>query len=422
MNKEDKKMHVILVTVGSYGDIAPFLWMGKVLAAGGHSIDFLANPHFEGLICDHGFTFHPIGTQDDYRTAVKPARKTGNRFRDQGERIRASRRLYNAMFLAPVRDTINTIEKLKTPQTVILHHIYGYGARIAAEKFRIPHGNICLSTYWMRPFQKAESFSSRMELAALRNQTRFIDKQLFFKPINAIRMELGLQPVRKSSIEWMFEGQNACLYPDWLQDFGLRDGMQAHLIGFPGTPGSDAVLPKSVSEFITAHPKPIVFTPGTAFENNASFFEEAAAALKKLGRSGIFLTRHKESVPRELPGNILYMDFVPLELLLDQCAAIVHHGGIGTCCQALGAGIPQIIGYRMAEQMENARVMKKQGVCDARPFAEIEWQWLANTIEKLTEQEVLKRCGGIRQKMNDEISEERFLDFLDRLGMHTGNG
>ncbi|WP_394698486.1 glycosyltransferase [uncultured Desulfobacter sp.] len=42
-----------------------------------------------------------------------------------------------------------------------------------------------------------------------------------------------------------------------------------------------------------------------------------------------------------MPENIHYCEYAPFSRLFPKAAAVVHHGGIGTCAQALKAGIPQ---------------------------------------------------------------------------------
>lgn len=44
-----------------------------------------------------------------------------------------------------------------------------------------------------------------------------------------------------------------------------------------------------------------------------------------------------------LPDNLRICDFVPLDVLLPSCAAIIHHGGAGTWSTAMLYGVPQII-------------------------------------------------------------------------------
>ncbi len=54
-------MQIIIITLGSVGDINPFIWIGRVLLKAGHNLVFLTNPYHEKLIADEGFEFHPIG-------------------------------------------------------------------------------------------------------------------------------------------------------------------------------------------------------------------------------------------------------------------------------------------------------------------------------------------------------------------------
>nr|WP_067976087.1 activator-dependent family glycosyltransferase [Nocardiopsis trehalosi] len=44
-----------------------------------------------------------------------------------------------------------------------------------------------------------------------------------------------------------------------------------------------------------------------------------------------------------VPGNVRLVDYVPLHALAPTCAAMVNHGGPGTVCTGLAAGVPQLI-------------------------------------------------------------------------------
>ncbi|QVJ02393.1 hypothetical protein KGD82_07515 [Nocardiopsis eucommiae] len=44
-----------------------------------------------------------------------------------------------------------------------------------------------------------------------------------------------------------------------------------------------------------------------------------------------------------LPDNVRAVEFVPLNVLLPTCSAIVHHGGSGTVAAALEHAVPQLI-------------------------------------------------------------------------------
>jgi glycosyltransferase len=44
-----------------------------------------------------------------------------------------------------------------------------------------------------------------------------------------------------------------------------------------------------------------------------------------------------------LPANVRAVDYLPLDYLLPTCAAMIHHGGLGTMAPAAAAGVPQLI-------------------------------------------------------------------------------
>ena len=50
-------MHVLLVSVGTDGDIFPYVGLGAALRARGHSVTLVASEHYEPLARRHGFAF-----------------------------------------------------------------------------------------------------------------------------------------------------------------------------------------------------------------------------------------------------------------------------------------------------------------------------------------------------------------------------
>ena len=70
-----------------------------------------------------------------------------------------------------------------------------------------------------------------------------------------------------------------------------------------------------------------------------------------------------------LPASVRAHPWVPLTAALPQCAAVVHHGGAGTCLAGLAAGVPQIILPQGADQFLNADSLVTRG-CALRSTAE----------------------------------------------------
>ena len=60
-------MHVLLVSVGTDGDIFPYVGLGVALQARGHTVTLVASEHYEPLATSHGFAFAPLVSSEENR-------------------------------------------------------------------------------------------------------------------------------------------------------------------------------------------------------------------------------------------------------------------------------------------------------------------------------------------------------------------
>lgn len=387
-------MKIFLATFGSYGDVRPFLWMAGELMTAGHEVLLITNPTFRAAAEEAGVPFRPAGTEEDYQAAATPATRTGNPMKDQNEQIAAARRLFTRLFLNPTKETYDAITASLPGEAIVMGHFFAFGARLAAERHNLPFVNVCLAPHWLKGFAKPSGLKTRLQRFTANANTRFIDSQLFTAPMNALRTELGLAPLTKSSAEWMFGGNTLCLFPEWFLRFPLEDGMGAMFAGFP--PAAQGDLPQEVEAFLQRYPNPIVFTAGTSIANGSAFFQAALDALRELGRPGILLTGATGAVPQGLPETVLHAGFAPLGSLLGRCAALVHHGGIGTAAAALEYGVPQLVCCRTEEQQENARVVAAIGAGGVLPWKKLDGKEMARQLAAITD----SRTPASRAGMN----------------------
>src|SRR6267142_6165982 len=63
-------MRLLVVTLGSSGDVHPFVGVGLALKQRGHDVTILTNGYFEPLVRRAGLDFHPIGRAEDYERAT----------------------------------------------------------------------------------------------------------------------------------------------------------------------------------------------------------------------------------------------------------------------------------------------------------------------------------------------------------------
>ena len=64
-------MHLLLMPLGSSGDVHPFLGLGRVLAGRGHDVTLLTNGHFRPAAERAGLPFVEIGTEEKYQELIR---------------------------------------------------------------------------------------------------------------------------------------------------------------------------------------------------------------------------------------------------------------------------------------------------------------------------------------------------------------
>ena len=191
---------------------------------------------------------------------------------------------------------------------------------------------------------------------------------------------------------------------------------QLRLAGFPRFDGgASAGLPADLVDFCRAAAPPIAFTLGTGMRHGAAFFHAAVEACGLLGRRGILLTRHAQQLPTPLPHAVRHVAFAPFGELLPLCAAVVHHGGIGTTARALAAGTPQLVLPLAWDQPDNAARVRRLGAGSSLGARRRSAARLAEALVEQLKPEAQARCRALSARFGDEDALERAAVWLEEL-------
>ncbi len=63
---EPDALNIVLVAIGSHGDVHPFVGIGIRLKGRGHRVTVVANPHFRSLVERSGLAFRGVGSAEEY--------------------------------------------------------------------------------------------------------------------------------------------------------------------------------------------------------------------------------------------------------------------------------------------------------------------------------------------------------------------
>lgn len=393
---------IMLCTIGSAGDVYPFIGIGQQLKKRGFRVVLVTSQYFEAHARSVGLEFIGLGSSEDYQSIIQDPDLWSA---DKGFKVFAERVVFPIM--EPAYEIIASFDP---SQTILVAQGQFFAAHIAHEKLGFPFITIHLQPAafrsvhefpllpaWIPPFLKRGIFNLIDALV--------LDK-LFAPNINRLRQRLSLPAINKIFGNWMHSPQkNLGLFPDWLAHPQPDWPLQTQLTGFVfyDKQNEGEELSKELESFLSAGDAPIIFTAGTAMKHGSQFFLDCIEACQRLGRRGILLTQHPEQLPDQLPQGIQYFAYLPFSKILPRAAALVHHGGIGTTAQAIAAGIPQVIRPMMHDQPDNAARVEKLGIGASLSPKKFNAASLAEKLNAvLTSQQVLDRCKFYVQKINPD--------------------
>jgi UDP:flavonoid glycosyltransferase YjiC (YdhE family) len=362
--------NILLIPIGSAGDVHPFVALGLALRDRGHRVTVITSVYFERLLRQVGLDYIGLGSVEQFESILLHP--------DSWHPRRGFQVVFRWGVLPWIRPLYDLIAQRYVPgETVVATSLMAFGARLAQEKLGVPLVSVELQPAMLRSDHQT-SVLPGLPLpdwlpAAVKRLAYWLGDVLVIDPViapgtNAVRAELGLPPVRRLLDQWWHSPQRILgMYPAWYAPPQPDWPPQLALTGFPLFDERGlAEPPKEVLSFLDGGP-PLVFTAGSAMRQGQAFFATAAEACRLLGRRGLLLTRYPEQLPARLPDGVRHCAYMPFSQLLPRCAALVHHGGIGTTAQALAAGIPQLVMPMSHDQPDNAARVERLGVGRALP-------------------------------------------------------
>ena len=363
-------LRILIAALGSHGDVHPFLALGQALRQRGHDVRFIAPAIYEPLAESLGLRFVPIGTPQwfEYFTTKAEIWRPVRGFQILAQVV--------VKLLEPYYQAI--VANHQRGQTVLAFSSLVLGGRVAQEVMGIPAVSVHLSPTILRstqnpartpPVPVSASLPRWWNRLVFQAVDALVMDRAVGKAVNGFRRRLGLPPVKRLFNAWVHSPDRVIgLFPDWFAPMPPDWPRQTVLTSFPLYDESDITpVDPAVEEFLAEGPPPVAFTPGSAMRHGERFFAEAVQTCRILGCRGVLLSRHAQHVPSNLPPEIRHLPYVPFSRLLPHCAALVHHGGIGTAAQALAAGIPQLVVPMAHDQPDNAARLKRLGVAEILP-------------------------------------------------------
>jgi rhamnosyltransferase subunit B len=393
-------VHIIVIAIGTAGDVHPLLGLSSAFVKHGHRVSFCTSPAFADSVERCGLRLIPAGTVEDYRAAVNDPNMWNPR--------RSLKTLWQAV-AARIRPMYDLLQAEIDDDTIIAAHPWAFSARLLNEKYGVPLVSLQISpsTFFSAkkpPIHKQFTVPSWLPYPVRASLMWAFDRGVLDRicgpDINTIRGELGLAPIKHIIGRWIHSPQGVLgLFPEWFAPPQSDWPANVTLTGFPlFDEGGFRDMDPEMESFLADGPAPVVFTPGSTVVDASSYYKAAVSALNNLGHRGIFLTSQSAQLPQDTP-NVLTRSYVPLSKLLPRAHALVHHGGVGTAAHAFAAGIPQLITPFAHDQFDNAARVERLG-CGFQINAHNDEQVMLQSLKRLLESEQIQQsCAAIKTKV-----------------------
>jgi rhamnosyltransferase subunit B len=419
---------LLLSTFGSLGDLHPFMALALALKNQGAETILVSHPDYREKVEAAGLQFYPCGpSMETYRQ---------NLGKDAAEIVRHFSQDHGFMLkhlVAPyVEQGLSEIRGLVRHSDLVISSSYAFTAHLAAQLEKRPFTTVALqpavmlSAYdppklkdaplmlsprheWARSYNRTILWLGEMKLSGCMSPIRAIYKKY------GVEMDMGLSGV-------ISDTQTLGLYSPLMGGISPDFPPKTEIVGFPffdSEDGRQSALPPQLEHFLNAGDAPLVFSLGsTAVYDGEGFYGHAISVAKSLGERAVLLVGLQSPLLNaDLGPDILCVPYAPHSLLMPRAKANIHHGGIGSCAQALRAGKPQIITPVFGDQFDNARRIERMGAGLALPFDKWQKSRAQKAISEVLRDETFsqraKACGAIISQ--EDGAKTAALKILDSL-------
>lgn len=367
---------IIISSVGTLGDLHPFIAIGLALKAEGHTpVMAVAHDHVDKCAAA-GLEAHPVSeTFED--TAARLGGEPEEIVRKMMSNVDY---LFKQVVLPTLPKSTRQLERIAKDADCIFGSPLFFANEIIAEKLSIPYiAGYLQPSILLSPYEPPVSPQVKMAFKTpaggfplfwnrcLMGAAKTLAHLRYGPAINQVRKDHGLpasqsapilDPQKAAAILGLYAPELGGLLPDapdhmYVTGFALFDSES----------GAAETLDPGLEAFLDDGDPPLIFTLGSvAFFAGEAFYREAARLSRKLSRRAILLTGQEMDIPKN--ESVFTAHYAPHSLLFPRGSHIIHHGGVGTTTQALRAGVPQLIVPHLGDQWDNAERIKRRGVGD----------------------------------------------------------
>lgn len=406
--REAVMARILIITIGSRGDIQPFVALGKGLQAAGHTVALQTAEAYKPFVQENGLTYAYMN--NDFMNLAES--KQGQAAVEGGSKLSLMKQVM-PMLRRMLADEWQAAKDFQP--NAIIHHPKSLGAYHIAEKLNIPlFLSLALPLYTPTRAYPTPIMSG-VRLGGGFN--RFSYKLMgwasapYMGVINEFRTKtLGLSKRGRFASELVRPNGDPVpvlyAYSSHVLPVPEDYPSHVHVTGYWFLDrAQDWQPPADLVRFLEAGPAPVYVgfgsMTGTTAQERARIVLEALA---KTGQRGLLASGWGGLKVTDLPPNVFMLEQAPHDWLFPRVSAVVHHGGAGTTAAGLRAGKPTIIVPFIADQPFWGKVVSELGVGPQPiPQSKLTVDGLTAAIQRVvSDSEMRRRAEAVGEKIRAE--------------------
>lgn len=425
-------MRFLLSTIGTAGDVHPFVAIGLALKRRGHDVVVAANPHFAERITRYGLTHEPVGTEEEYRQLVTHPGLVGG--------LRGPAYVLFNLIVPAVGAMAAAMKRAHAaaPLDAVCAHFICFGAPRIAEQLGIPCATCVLAPmFWNSRHDRPRWPGLPPNLPGwvdrpMRKLMRAAASVRFDPAVNRQFDALGV-PRSRSFVVHEARGENVDargrvrgparpalgLWSTELRPRRDDDPERGRICGFTWFDRAQSLSgpdEQSLRAFMGEGGPPVVVTLGSSVVHHGQdVYALAREACRRVGRRVVLLGA-RDGRADDGQDGVYALGYAPYSRVLPHGCCTVHHGGIGTTAQSMRAGVPSVIIPFANDEFDNAARAAACGVSVTLRRRELGAESLAAAIKRACSDAALVGTARIvGKKLLSEDGAETAADELEKM-------
>ena len=397
-------MKILIPTIGSRGDVQPFIALAQGLNSAGHKVILASHPVMQNLVRTYGISFVPIGPDIDLAEEFAAIRQ---RSHNTGVGLVRAMRFGLEMVELSHPDIIDLCKDVD----LVVFPASSAAGKNEADLLGIPYLSVTFMPWAIPWAEPGRPLMKRLAYGAIDGLVSLITTL----PLNRMRKRQGLPPVGKEG----FTSKHLNLVPVSPAVYPPNPHWEDrhHIVGywFAKEP-ADWQPPSELLEFLSAGEPPVLVSLGAMSLGAADALETAGLFVEAIQRAGVraIIQGWEAGIDQiDLPIDIHHCGSLPHSWLLPQCVGLVHHGGFGTTSAGIRAGVPALVIPHMADQFYWAQRVQELGV-GPTPIrrTNLEVHGLKSALQSLARDNSLRQAAG---ELGAQIRGENGIENARRL-------